>query len=150
MRVRDEMRRELRRLGARAESRGPAAAGDSGMQPYSRSASSSKIAGLVTDRLTNREIATSLFLSAAPDRVAAAETRVSEAGAKVSAGMKRIMELAKKANSVMGESGQVGLDLDQHKISELKPIFDEMWKEAKTEAMNIKSFVSSVLDLLGR
>ena len=81
--------------------------------------------------------------------VTAAKDRVAEAGKQVSAGMKRIMELAKKANSIMGESGQVGLDLDQHKISELKPVFDEMWKEAKTEAMNIKSFVSSVLDLLG-
>jgi ATP/maltotriose-dependent transcriptional regulator MalT len=60
-RVRDEMRRELRRLGARAEPRGPAAPGDSGIDALSRR--ELEIAGLVTDRLTNREIAAALFLS---------------------------------------------------------------------------------------
>ena len=36
VRVRDEMRRELRRLGARAEPRGPAAAGDSGVSALTK------------------------------------------------------------------------------------------------------------------
>ena len=61
VRVRDEMRRELRRLGARAEPRGPAAPGDSGIDSLSKR--ELEIAGLVTDRLTNREIAAALFLS---------------------------------------------------------------------------------------
>ena len=61
IRVRDEMRRELRRLGARAEPRGPAAPGDSGIDALSKR--ELEIAGLVTDRLTNREIAAALFLS---------------------------------------------------------------------------------------
>jgi len=60
-RVRDEMRRELRRLGARAEPRGPAAPGDSGIDALSKR--ELEIARLVTDRLTNREIAAALFLS---------------------------------------------------------------------------------------
>ena len=61
VRVRDEMRRELRRLGARAEPRGPAAPGDSGIDALSKR--ELEIARLVTDRLTNREIAAALFLS---------------------------------------------------------------------------------------
>ena len=61
VRVRDEMRRELRRLGARAEPRGPAAPGDSGIDSLTKR--ELEIAGLVTDRLTNREIAAALFLS---------------------------------------------------------------------------------------
>ena len=61
VRVRDEMRRELRKLGARAEPRGPAAAGDSGIDALTKR--ELEIAGLVTDRLTNREIAAALFLS---------------------------------------------------------------------------------------
>jgi DNA-binding NarL/FixJ family response regulator len=60
-RVRDEMRRELRRLGARAEKRGPAAAGDSGLPSLTKR--ELEIAELVTDRKTNREIAATLFLS---------------------------------------------------------------------------------------
>ena len=55
------MRRELRKLGARAEPRGPATAGDSGIEALTKR--ELEIAGLVTDRLTNREIAAALFLS---------------------------------------------------------------------------------------
>jgi DNA-binding NarL/FixJ family response regulator len=61
LRVRDELRRELRRLGARAEPRGPAAGEDSGVGSLTRR--EREIADLVTDRRTNREIAASLFLS---------------------------------------------------------------------------------------
>ena len=61
VRVRDEMRRELRRLGARAETRGPATPEDSGVGALTKR--DLEIAGLVTDRRTNREIATALFLS---------------------------------------------------------------------------------------
>jgi DNA-binding NarL/FixJ family response regulator len=61
VRVRDELRRELRRLGARAEVRGAAAAGDSGVASLTKR--ELEIAELVTDRRTNREIAATLFLS---------------------------------------------------------------------------------------
>jgi DNA-binding NarL/FixJ family response regulator len=61
LRVRDEMRRELRRLGARAEPRGPASGADSGVA--SLTSRELEIAELVTDRKTNREIAAALFLS---------------------------------------------------------------------------------------
>jgi ATP/maltotriose-dependent transcriptional regulator MalT len=60
-RARDEARRELRKLGARAEPRGPAAAEDSGVGALTKR--EREIAGLVTDRMTNREIAAELFLS---------------------------------------------------------------------------------------
>ncbi len=61
LRVRDETRRELRRLGARAETRGPAREGDSGLESLTRR--EFEIATLATDRKTNREIAAELFLS---------------------------------------------------------------------------------------
>ncbi len=61
VRVRGELRRELRRLGARAETRGPATDADAGVDaltPRER-----EIADLVVERHTNREIAAALFLS---------------------------------------------------------------------------------------
>jgi DNA-binding NarL/FixJ family response regulator len=61
VRVRDELRRELRLLGARHEKRGPAVAGSSGLAALSRR--ELEIAQLVTDRKTNPEIAAALFLS---------------------------------------------------------------------------------------
>jgi len=61
MRVRDELRRELRRLGARAEPRGPSTSGESGFASLTKR--ELEIATLVTDRKTNREIASDLFLS---------------------------------------------------------------------------------------
>ena len=60
-RMRDEARRELRKLGARAETRGPASPDQAGLG--SLSPREREIAELVTDRMTNREIATELFLS---------------------------------------------------------------------------------------
>ena len=59
--MRDEARRELRKLGARAETRGPASPDQAGLG--SLSPREREIAELVTDRMTNREIATELFLS---------------------------------------------------------------------------------------
>jgi DNA-binding CsgD family transcriptional regulator len=61
LRVRDQVRRELRRLGARVEPRGPASLGESGLAALT--AREVQIAELVTDRHTNREIAGRLFLS---------------------------------------------------------------------------------------
>ena len=61
VRVRDEVRRALRKLGARVEPRGPATGEDSGvgaLTPRER-----EIAELVRDRHTNKEIAARLFLS---------------------------------------------------------------------------------------
>ena len=55
------MRRELRRLGARAEARGPATSDESGVASLTKR--ELEIALLVTDRKTNREIAAELFLS---------------------------------------------------------------------------------------
>ena len=60
-RERDAVRRDLRKLGARAEPRGPATAEDSGLASLTKR--ELEIAGLVTDRKTNREIAAELFLS---------------------------------------------------------------------------------------
>ena len=60
VRPRDEVRRELRKLGARSEPRGPAG-GESGVASLTKR--ELEIAGLVTDRLTNHEIAGALFLS---------------------------------------------------------------------------------------
>jgi ATP/maltotriose-dependent transcriptional regulator MalT len=61
VRFRDEMRRELRKLGARAEVRGPATAEDAGMASLTKR--ELEIAELITDRLTNPQIAGRLFLS---------------------------------------------------------------------------------------
>jgi DNA-binding NarL/FixJ family response regulator len=60
-RDRAEARRELRRLGARAEPRGPSGGSDAGLDALSRR--EREVATLVTDRKTNREIAGDLFLS---------------------------------------------------------------------------------------
>ncbi len=60
VRPRDEVRRELRKLGARSEPRGPAG-GESGLTSLTKR--EREIADLVTDRLTNHEIAGALFLS---------------------------------------------------------------------------------------
>ena len=60
-RERDAARRELRKLGARAEVRGPAAGADSGVAALTQR--EREIADLVADRRTNREIAAELFLS---------------------------------------------------------------------------------------
>jgi DNA-binding NarL/FixJ family response regulator len=62
VRMRDAARRELRKLGARAEKRGPASAEESGYAALTKR--EREIADLVTDRLTNRQIAETLFLSA--------------------------------------------------------------------------------------
>ena len=61
VRFRDDMRRELRKLGARAEVRGPATAEDAGMASLTKR--ELEIAELITDRLTNPQIAGKLFLS---------------------------------------------------------------------------------------
>ncbi len=61
VRLRDDMRRELRKLGARAEVRGKATAEDSGMGALTKR--ELEIAELITDRLTNPQIAERLFLS---------------------------------------------------------------------------------------
>ena len=61
IRPRDEARRELRRLGARTETRGPATRAESGVDALTKR--EREIAELVTDRKTNRQIAGALFLS---------------------------------------------------------------------------------------
>ena len=61
LRVRDQARRELRKLGARSEVRGPATGADAGLE--SLTAREREIADLVADRLTNPQIAEKLFLS---------------------------------------------------------------------------------------
>ena len=61
VRDRDHARRELRRLGARSEPRGPATPEDSGLG--SLSGASARSPTWCTDRKTNREIAAELFLS---------------------------------------------------------------------------------------
>jgi ATP/maltotriose-dependent transcriptional regulator MalT len=61
LRGRDEARRELRKLGARNEPRGPATGEDAGLAALTKR--ERQIAELVTDRKTNREIAEQLFLS---------------------------------------------------------------------------------------
>jgi DNA-binding CsgD family transcriptional regulator len=59
--ARDEARRELRKLGAHAETRGPIATGESGIA--SLSTREREVAELVRDRKTNKLIAAELFLS---------------------------------------------------------------------------------------
>jgi DNA-binding NarL/FixJ family response regulator len=61
VRMRDEARRELRKLGARAEVRGPAAAEDSGVGSLTQR--EREICELITERMTNKQIAAQLFLS---------------------------------------------------------------------------------------
>jgi DNA-binding NarL/FixJ family response regulator len=61
VRVRDQTRRELRKLGARSEVRGPATGAEAGLE--SLTAREREIADLVADRLTNPQIAEKLFLS---------------------------------------------------------------------------------------
>ncbi len=61
VRTRDEARRELRKLGARSEARGKAAAEESGIGSLTKR--ELEIAELIRDRLTNPEIAAKLFLS---------------------------------------------------------------------------------------
>jgi DNA-binding NarL/FixJ family response regulator len=58
---RNHARRELRKLGARSEPRGPATAADSGLE--SLTAREREIAELVRKRKTNPEIAAQLYLS---------------------------------------------------------------------------------------
>jgi ATP/maltotriose-dependent transcriptional regulator MalT len=60
-RDRQEARHQLRRLGARSEPRGPATGAEAGVASLTRR--EQEIAGLVTARKTNREIAAELFLS---------------------------------------------------------------------------------------
>jgi DNA-binding CsgD family transcriptional regulator len=62
VRARDEVRRELRKLGARVELRGNVAA-DGSEAVASLSSREREIADLVTDRKTNKEIAAELYLS---------------------------------------------------------------------------------------
>jgi DNA-binding NarL/FixJ family response regulator/tetratricopeptide (TPR) repeat protein len=61
VRFRDDMRRELRKLGARVEVRGPAAGDEGGVGSLTKR--ELEIAELITDRLTNPQIAGKLFLS---------------------------------------------------------------------------------------
>ena len=61
VRMRDEARRELRKLGARAEARGPAAADDSGVGSLTKR--EREITELIAERMTNKQIASQLFLS---------------------------------------------------------------------------------------
>jgi DNA-binding NarL/FixJ family response regulator len=60
-RMRNEARRELRKLGARVEVRGPASSAEAGLDALSKR--ELEIAELITDRLTNPQIAEKLFLS---------------------------------------------------------------------------------------
>jgi DNA-binding NarL/FixJ family response regulator len=61
VRMRDETRRELRKLGARAEARGPAAGEGSGVAALTKR--EREISELIADRMTNKQIAARLFLS---------------------------------------------------------------------------------------
>jgi ATP/maltotriose-dependent transcriptional regulator MalT len=61
VRMRDEARRDLRRLGARSEARGPATADGPGVASLTRR--ELEISELITARMTNKQIAAQLFLS---------------------------------------------------------------------------------------
>ena len=55
------MRRELRKLRARAEARGPAPGDESGIESLSKR--EREISELIVERMTNKQIAAELFLS---------------------------------------------------------------------------------------
>ena len=61
VRMRDKVRRELRKLRARAEARGPAPGDDSGIESLSKR--EREICELIVERMTNKQIAAQLFLS---------------------------------------------------------------------------------------
>jgi DNA-binding CsgD family transcriptional regulator len=61
IRARDEVRRELRKLGARVEPKSPAPGAETGLE--SLSTREREVADLVTDRRTNKEVAAALYIT---------------------------------------------------------------------------------------